>query len=307
MREVSHADYTNNLSAMKNIFSSIVFFFLLQLNFAQSKILEDKKMSSTLLKTEVNYAVYLPDGFDTSKQNYPVVYLLNGFTGDETDWIRHGAIKDIADELIRGRKIVPMVIIMPDGDDRLYMNKDDGTYPYEDMFITEFLPYVEAKYRIHQEKKYRSISGLSMGGSGSLRLALKYHELFGACAAYSAGVSTNEEIINESQDSFDAYFGRISPSIIGKKGEDRLTTTMTDYDVLHLVKTKDPELLKTVNIYFDCGDDDFLTIGNSQLHIELRERMVPHEFRMRDGGHTWNFWQDSLPHGLQFISNTIQN
>ncbi|MBR9846846.1 MAG: esterase family protein, partial [Algicola sp.] len=200
-----------------------------------------------------------------------------------------------------------MVMGRPEGDERLYMNKEDGTYPYEDMFITEFMPYVEQKYRIKSEKTFRAISGLSMGGSGSLRLAFKYHTLFGACAGFSPGISTDEEILTEDQESFDSYFGRISPSAIGKKGKDRLTAAVKDYDVLRLVNSKDPEILKTVHVYFDCGDDDFLTIGNSQLHIDMTKRGIPHEFRMRNGGHTWEFWKESLPYGLMFISNTMQN
>ena len=274
---------------------------------AQSKVMESLSIKSTLLDTTVKYSVYLPDGYNDSSDKYPVVYLLNGFTGNETDWTRIGLVKDIADGLIKGKKIVPMVIIMPDGDDRLYMNKDDGTYPYEDMFIEEFMPFIESEYRIKNEKKFRAIAGLSMGGSGSLRFALKYHNTFGACAGFSAGISTEEEVEKEASETFDAYFGRLSPSIIGKKGKDRLTETMHDYDVLHLVKMKDAELLKTVAIYFDCGDDDFLTVGNSQLHIDLTKKGIPHEFRMRDGGHTWSFWRDSLTVGLQFISNSITN
>ncbi|SDS00925.1 Enterochelin esterase [Formosa sp. Hel1_31_208] len=274
---------------------------------AQSKIESSLSMTSELLNTDVKYSVYLPDGFTTSKQTYPVLYLLNGFTGNETDWLKIGLVKDVADELIKGQKIIPMVIIMPDGDDRLYMNKDDGTYPYEDMFMQEFMSFIEGKYRIKSEKKYRGLSGLSMGGSGSLRWALKYHNLFGACAAFSAGISTEEEIVRESPDSFDSYFGRVSPSIVGKTGTARLTETMKDYDVLHLVNTKDVDLLKSVHLYFDCGDDDFLTVGNSQLHIDLTKKGISHEFRMRDGGHTWNFWRDSLPDGLQFISNTMRD
>lgn len=291
---------------MKKLIIAFLFFVFLENVQAQSRILESLSMPSELLNVDIKYSVYLPDGYESSVSNYPVVYLLNGFTGNETDWIRYGMVKDIADELIRAKKIIPMIIIMPDGDDRLYMNKDDGSYPYETMFITELLPFIESSYRIKNTKQYRAISGLSMGGSGSLRLALKYHDIFGHCAAFSAGISTKEEIINEVQESFDSYFGRVSPSIIGKKGKARLTATMMDYDVLELVKIKDPELLKSVNLYFDCGDDDFLTLGNSQLHIELTKRKIPHEFRMRDGAHTWNYWQDSLPEGLEFISNMIR-
>ena len=274
---------------------------------AQSQVIESLTMRSELLKTDVKFSVYLPDGYENSTENYPIVYLLNGLNGNEKDWIKAGSAKPIADELINSKIIIPMVIIMPDGDDRLYMNKEDGSYPYEDMFINEFMPYVEQKYRIKSEKKFRAISGLSMGGSGSLRLALKYDTLFGACAAFSPGISTDDEILVEDQESFDSYYGRISPSAIGKKGKDRLTAAVRDYDVLRLVNSKDPEILKTVHIYFDCGDDDFLTIGNSQLHIDLTKKRIPHEFRMRNGGHTWEFWKESLPYGLTFISNTMQN
>lgn len=290
---------------MKILLYSLSILLFTSCSSAQSKIIESLTMESDLLQTQIKYSVYLPHGFENSTQTYPVVYLLNGLGGDETDWIKTGALKPTVDELIIKNEIIPMVIIMPDGDNRLYMNRDDGTYPYEDMFITELIPYIEKKYKIKSEKKFRAISGLSMGGSGSLRLALKYDTLFGVCAGFSPGISTDEELLTEGQESFDGYFGIISPSLIGKKGKERLTTTIKDYDVLNLVNTKNVELLKTVHIYFDCGDDDFLTIGNSQLHIDLTKKGIPHEFRMRNGTHDWEFWKDSLPEGLKFISNTM--
>lgn len=291
---------------MKNSYLSILLFFVLSTINAQSKVIESLSMESQLLKSSINYSIYLPEGFENSGDKFPVVYLLNGFTGDETNWTRIGLLKDIADELIRGNKIEPMVIIMPDGDDRLYMNKDDDTYPYEDMLITEFIPFVETKYKIKDEKQYRGISGLSMGGAGSLRLALKYHNLFGACASYSSAVFTEEEIINFPQKAFNNYLGRISPSTIGIEGENRLTKAIKEYNLFDLIKTKDINELETVNIYFDCGDDDFLAIGNAMLHIEMLKKKIPHEYRVRDGAHTWNFWVDSLPHGLEFISNSMR-
>jgi enterochelin esterase-like enzyme len=275
--------------------------------FAQSKVIQSITMESKLLNTNVNYSVYLPDGFDTNDELYPVVYLLNGYTGDETNWSQYGNLKEIADQLITNKQVNPMVIVMPDGDDRLYMNKDDGTYPYEDMFITEFLPFIEKAYRIKQDKTYRALSGLSMGGAGTLRLALKYNNLFNSCAAYSSAIMTEEEVITNSSPEMDNYFGRVDTTIKGLKGEERITETIKSYDVLNLVKTENNETLKTVNIYFDCGDDDFLAIGNAQLHIELKKKKIPHEYRVRDGEHNWGFWRKSLPEGLQFISNSMNN
>lgn len=291
---------------MKNLFFALTLFLQITTTLAQSKVVESLGMDSELLGTSIKYSVYLPEGYENSEETYPIVYLLHGYTGDETNWVRIGLVKDIADELIRGNKIEAMVIVMPDGDDRLYTNKGDGTYPYEDMFMSEFLPFIESKYRIKKEKKYRGVSGLSMGGAGSLKLALKYHETFGSCAAFSSGILTKDEILASDQESYDDYFGRISPSSIGAKGEARITDAYNDYDVFHLIDTKAPELLKTVHIYFDCGDDDFLAIGNAMLHVELTKKGIPHEYRVRDGAHTWNFWQDSLPIGLEFISDTMR-
>ncbi len=275
--------------------------------FGQSKILESQVMNSALLNTEVKYSIYLPDGYEYSERYYPVVYLLNGYTGDETSWIEAGGMQRIVDHEIAKGNIQEMVIVMPDGDDRLYMNRTDGTYPYEDMFMKELLPFIENNYRVRTGKRYTAISGLSMGGAGSLKLALKYDQNFGACAAYSSAVFTEESVTASEQEAMDGYISKAMPDVVGKKGKSRLNKSYEEYDVLHLVKNKNPELLKTVKIYFDCGDDDFLTLGNAQLHKELVVRQIPHEYRVRDGAHTWSFWRESLPVGLKFISDSFWN
>lgn len=273
--------------------------------FAQSKVLESLVMQSALLNTEVKYSVYLPDGYDFSQRDYPVVYLLNGYTGNETDWIEAGGMQHIVDQQMEQGTIQKMIIVMPDGDDRLYMNRTDGTYPYEAMFIKELLPYVESQYRVRKGKRYTGISGLSMGGAGALKLALRYDTIFGACAAFSSAVFTEEEVTSSEQNGMDGYVSKAMPDMVGKKGKSRLNKSYEDYDVLHLVKTKAPDVLKTVKIYFDCGDDDFLTLGNAELHKALTLRKIPHEYRVRDGAHTWPFWRESLPIGLQFISDSF--
>ena len=273
--------------------------------FGQSKVMESQVMKSDLLKTEVKYSIYLPDGYDISERYYPVVYLLNGYTGDETSWIESGAMQRIVDHEIEQGNIQKMVIVMPDGDDRLYMNRTDGTYPYEDMFMQELLPYIQNNYRVRTGKRYTGISGLSMGGAGTLRLALKYDKHFGACAAFSSAIFTEESVTSSDQEAMDGYVSKAMPDMVGTKGKKRLGKSYGEYDVLQLVKNKAPELLKTVKIYFDCGDDDFLTLGNAQLHKELVVRQIPHEYRVRDGAHTWPFWRESLPVGLKFISDSF--
>lgn len=290
---------------MKNFFLFLFAFCFSTVLVAQSKLLESLSMKSELLNTEVKYSIYLPDGYEDSQRYYPVVYLLNGYTGDETSWIEGGNMQRITDQEINAGNIQEMVIVMPDGDDRLYMNRTDGTYPYEDMFIKELLPFIASEYRVRKGKRYTALSGLSMGGAGSLKLGLKYDKVFGALAAFSSAVFTEESVTTSEQDAMNGYVSKAMPDMVGLKGEKRLNKSYEEYDVLHLVKTKDPELLKSVKIYFDCGDDDFLTLGNAELHKQLILKQIPHEYRVRDGAHTWPFWRESLPIGLKFISDSF--
>ena len=72
---------------------------------------------------------------------------------------------------------------------------------------------------------------------------------------------------------------------------------------LRLVDKMEAEELNSVRWFIDCGDDDFLYEGNSLMHIKMRDKMINHEFRIRDGGHTWTYWRTSLPTVLSFISD----
>lgn len=271
--------------------------------FSQSQVLESLSLKSQILGTEVKYSVYLPDGYTNSQRQYPVVYLLNGFTGNETDWIQFGNMQHIVDQGIASGEFPAMIVIMPDGDDRLYMNNHDGSYRYGDMFLEELIPQVEGKFRIRSEKQFRGISGLSMGGGGTLRFAMLHPELFAACAGYSSAVATDEEMIAGGQQGFDGYWGRVLGT--GLKGEDRLSTHYRANSILDIAKTKSVNDLNSVRIYFDCGDEDFLAVGNASLHILLKQRGVKHEYRVRDGAHTWGFWRTSLPIGLKFIGQSF--
>jgi len=270
---------------------------------AQSIVKESLSFESEILSTAIKYSVYLPEGYEHSQRHYPVVYLLNGYTGNETDWIQFGDMQRIVDQSIEAGDIPPMIIIMPDGDDRLYMNNHDNSYRYGDMFIEELMPYVEGKYRIRAEKQFRGISGLSMGGAGTLRFAMLYPDLFGAAAAFSSAVGTDEEMLASGQQGFDGYWGRVLGR--GLQGEARLSDHYRKNAILDIAKTADIRKLNSVRIYFDCGDDDFLAIGNSSLHIEMRKRGINHQYRVRDGAHTWEFWRTSLPIGLKFISQSF--
>jgi len=109
-----------------------------------------------------------------------------------------------------------------------------------------------------------------MGGYGALTYSLKYPDLFAAAGALSAAVRSDDQIINLSEDEWRNTFGQLYGRDL--KGGDRLTKTWYDNSVLKLVETKSLDDLKKVRYWIDCGDDDYLTIGNCLLQIALIEK-----------------------------------
>jgi len=273
-------------------------FVLQTVGLAQSgKVFDNLSMPSKILKGDRKFAVYLPPDYETSQRSYPVLYLLHGGGDDQTGWVQFGEVLNITDKAIRDGIATPMVIIMPDANTgrRGYFNSMKGDWRYEDFFFDEFVPYVEKKYRIKGEKRYRAVAGLSMGGGGSFMYALHHPELFSSACPLSAstGPITLEDARNQlkrdtievSEDKLNAYYNRQS--------------------ALALVNTLPDDKKKAVRWYIDCGDDDFLYEGNSLIHIAMRKKEIPHEFRIRDGVHSWVYWRTALPTVLEFVSQAF--
>jgi len=282
---------------MKNITLSIILLLCSAVAFAQQgKVFESLQFKSNKVDYPVEYSIYLPPDYNTSERSYPVVYLLHGYSDDETGWIQFGEANTIADKGIANGDFSPCIIVMPDGKVSWYINSADGSDPWEDMFIQEFIPFIEKEYRIRSKKQFRAIAGLSMGGNGSLLLAMRNPDLFSSCVAMSAGTFTDDEIIANKQ--YDNYF----KNIYGEKPKNDVSEHWKANSPLYLLDSVDQKKLKSIRWYIDCGDDDFLYKGNSALHVKMRNLDIPHEYRVRNGGHEWSYWRTGLFDGLKFIS-----
>ena len=280
----------------------IAFWSLLSVGFAQQGTLKESlTIKSIILGKDIKYSIYLPADYDRSNRSYPVLYLLHGYTDDETGWTQFGETQAIADKTIGTGEATPMVIAMPDGGVAWYMNSHDGKTRYEDFFVSEFMPFIEKTYRIRAQKRYRAVAGLSMGGLGTLLFATKHPELFSAAAPLSAAVWTDDEVAgNPDQARWDETFGDLFGK--GLTGRDRLTAHYYKNAPIKIMETADAEALRKVRYYIDCGDDDFLIKGNMALHAMMIDKKIPHEFRVREGGHTWTYWRTALPEVLKFVS-----
>ncbi len=262
------------------------------------KVYDNLTMDSDILKMERKFAIYLPPDYEQSERSYPVLYLLHGGGDDQTGWVQFGEVLHIADKAIKEGKATPMIIVMPDANakQRGYFNDPSGDWRYEDFFFEELMPYVESTYRIRGEKKYRAIAGLSMGGGGSFMYALHHPELFSSACPMSAscGPLSLEEM--------EKWIERRGQKA-GNKEE--MEAYYQQHSALELVKNMPDDQKKAVRWYIDCGDDDFLFEGNSLVHIAMRKQEIPHEFRVRDGNHSWTYWRESLPEVLSFVSDAF--
>jgi enterochelin esterase-like enzyme len=266
-------------------------------NAQTGKVFDALTMKSEILKGERKFAVYLPPDYDTSNRSYPVLYLLHGAGDDQTGWVQFGEVLRITDNAIKEGKATPMIIVMPDANtgNRGYFNSINGDWRYEDFFFQELMPYVEKKYRIKGEKRYRAIAGLSMGGGGTFMYALRHPELFSSACPLSAYIGAL---------SLDDFKQRLKSN--NESYEDSLVSAYYEKNnALSLIQASSLEDMKSVRWFIDCGDDDFLYEGNSLVHIAMKKKEVPHEYRVREGRHSWTYWRESLPVVLEFISDAF--
>jgi len=275
---------------------SLLFIIITSTNFifAQSKVFDNLTMKSEILNMERNYAVYLPPDYETSSRSYPVLYLLHGLGDNQTGWIQFGEVKKIADSSIINGNATPMIIIMPDANTGKigYFNIPSQDWMYEDFFFEELMPYVESKYRIKSDKRFRAISGLSMGGGGTLTYALHRPDLFSAAAPLSSATGSLD--VDESLQRLKAYGITFT--------REEMKSLLESNHPLNLINDISLNNLNSVRWYIDCGDDDYLYEDNSLLHIAFKKKGINHEYRVRDGAHTWTYWRESLPNVLEFVS-----
>lgn len=259
------------------------------------KVYDNLSMDSEILSMERKYAIYLPPDYELSERSYPVLYLLHGGGDDQTGWIQFGEVLRIADKAIIKGSATAMIIVMPDAHTgkKGYFNDIQGEWRYEDFFFKEFIPYVEKTYRIRSEKRYRAVSGLSMGGGGTFMYALHHPELFIAACPMSASCGPL------SLDDLELRLQRSGVKVDNTTKE----AYYKQHSALALIDDLPADTIKEVSWYIDCGDDDFLFEGNSLIHISMRKKEIPHEFRIRDGAHNWTYWRASLHDVLSFVSD----
>ncbi len=234
---------------------------------AQGK-LEMIEYDSKTVGTRRKMNVYTPPGYSAEKK-YPVLYLLHGIGGDETEWQRFATPGVLLDNLIADGKAVPMIIVMPNG--RAQKNDRAGgdafrSAPafaaFEQDLLKDVIPTIESRYSVQADREHRALAGLSMGGGQSLNFGLTHLDTFGWVGGFSSAPNTKP------------------------------TTELVP----------DPAATRKLKLlWLSCGNKDGLIGISQRMHKYLKEKEIPHIWNVDSHGHDPTHWANNLYHFAQKI------
>ena len=232
---------------------------------------------------ESGVSVYLPEGYASSGEKYPVLYLLHGSGDDETGWLVKGSAKAILDSLITNKLCKPMIVVMPNG----YLEQTGKHYPKETRLWMEstfeenfsrLIAWTESHYRALTDKQHRAIAGLSMGGFHTMHTAALLNQTFDYVGIFSALYVPHTKQPHSER--------TIEISALALSDKPAYNQT----EVLLAEQFANPPQL----YWIACGVDDFLYQDNVVYRQYLDEKQYPYEYHESEGGHTWENWMDYL-------------
>lgn len=257
----------------------VIFLFVHQV--AYTSEVDTLAIESEFLQVTNKSVIITPDSYKNTRADFPVLYLLHGYSGKYDNWIKLvPEIKEYADKY-------QMIVVCPDGGYAgWYLNSPlVDSNQYESFFIKELIPFIDSRYRTIAEKRGRGVTGLSMGGHGALFLAFKNMSLFGAAGSMSGALDIN---------SIERYeLGQL----LGKTETDQRKSFSVYYQLT--------EELQGFPILIDCGKRDQFINDNIRVHEKLDKLEVDHSFIIRPGGHNWKYWSNAVEYHFMFFYKTL--
>ena len=254
--------------------------------------LREESFQSTALARAMKYRVLVPQDYDGSLRRYPVLYLLHGLTGDYKDWTTRTNLAEYT-------RTLPLIVVMPDGENQWYTNAADGSARFEDYVVTDLPADVVQKYRTVNSRYGRAIAGLSMGGYGALKLSLKRPAQYAVTGSFSGAFGATIE-------------GRYDRMIASAKAPSLTTIfgppesdTRKQNDLLALAAAMKRD--GAPYLYVDCGTADSLIEENRAVVAALHKAGVAYEYHEIAGGHTWDYWDRRIREFLPVLLKKLSN
>lgn len=236
---------------------------------------------SPKMNRSIKNVIILPDGYKKDGTvKYPVLYLLHGYSGRYDSWV------SLKPTLPQDATRLGMIVVCPDGQNSWYWDSPiDPKFQFETYVSKELVQYIDQNYKTITSPKGRAITGLSMGGHGGLWLGINHPDVFGACGSMSGGLD-----IRPFPNNWDMKLR------IGSYKEN--SELWDSHTVINQLDKIEPGSL---SIIFDCGTDDFFYQVNEQLHKEMVYRNINHDYIVRPGGHTGEYWNNAIDYQMLFF------
>ena len=242
------------------------------------------EVMSQAMGRNIKNVITLPNAYFTQDNaQFPVLYLLHGAFGCYSDWSKKANLHSLADRY-------GVIIVCPDGQDSWYFDSPiDPTMQFETYVSKELVEYIDSHYRTYANRYMRAITGLSMGGHGALFLAWRHPDVFWSCGSMSGNMD-----ITPYPDKW-----HIKDRLGEQAGNEQ---RWRDHAVCNLVdQLKNCPLQPAQNIIIDDGLNDIFIQNNIALHEKLIEAGIDHDFTVRPGRHSWDYWVNSLDYHMMFF------
>ena len=229
--------------------------------------LETIEYDSKSVGTRRNMQVYTPPNYSPDKK-YPVLFLLHGIGGDETEWTRFAAPNLLMDNLLAEGKAVPMILVLPNGRAQKNDRAEGNVYAaapafaaFEQDLLKDVIPAIEKRYSVQADREHRGVAGLSMGGGQSLDFGLAHLDTFAWVGGFSSAPNT--------------------------------------YPPAQLLPDPAAARAKLKLLWVSCGNKDGLLRISQGVHAYLKEKNVPHVWNVDDHAHDPTEWRNNLYYFLQ--------
>ena len=284
---------------MKSVRLSLLAGLLIVSVFSFAAKVDSLDIPSVVMQKNLKAVVVTPNSYSKGKTTYPVLYLLHGGSGRFSDWISKTPDKMLLQNLSDQYNLI---IVTPEGEPLGgYIDSQFQKDSQFETYITkEVIEKIDNTYRTIRDRKGRVITGLSMGGHGALYLSARHPDLYCAAGSMSGAVDLdrkNWKITPEFEKQVAAPFARI----LGPVG-----ATPDLYAANSVVNMVDKLKANGLKIIIDCGVDDFLIEPNRELHRRLVYNQTPHDYTEHPGGHTWDYWENSLPYHVLFFNKILK-